>query len=119
MDSGSISELIIVNRIEIKIFPDETKLPPDSTATIAKGMVGGAVLGAALGALGGVLITAIGDDDSPNANKTAAICAGAGAILGTVAARIYYAVVADKDDAFVFQDFLLTNRLVPIMPDPV
>ena len=114
--SSSVSELLLVNKIKVSIIPDEAKQPPSS---VARGLVGGAILGATLGGLGALIYMSkfSGEEARRNANKWAGISAGAGALAGALGVGIFLKVTTDND-AYVFKDFLIANSQVPIMPDP-
>jgi|APLak6261663543_1056040.scaffolds.fasta_scaffold00221_9 hypothetical protein len=111
----SATELPRITRIDINVIPDVTKSPPNSTAKVVFGTIGGALLGGAVGVGGGALYNAIRD---PAEGKRKKILIGGGivgtAVLGSTA---LYILKADKH-AFVFKDFLLTNRQIPVVGTP-
>jgi hypothetical protein len=111
----SDAELSRITRIDINVIPDATKSPPNSTAKIVFGTVGGAVLGGAVGVGGGALWNVIFD---PAEDKRKKILIGSG-IAGTVVlgGTALYKLISDKH-AFVFKDFLLTNRQIPVVATP-
>ena len=112
----SATELPRITRIDINIIPDVTKSPPNSTAKVVFGTIGGAVLGGAVGVGGALLFAAaynaINDPDLAE-GKRKKILIGSG-IVGTAAFGVgaLIKLKADKH-AFVFNDFLLTNRQIP------
>jgi hypothetical protein len=109
------TELPRITRIDINVIPDVTKSPPNSTAKVVFGTIGGAVLGGAVGVGGGALYNAILD---PAEGRRKKILIGSG-IVGTavVGGTALYILKADKY-AFVFKDFLLTNRQIPVVGTP-
>jgi uncharacterized membrane protein YfcA len=111
----SATELPRITRIDINVIPDVTKSPPNSTAKVVFGTIAGAVLGGAVGVGGGLLFNAIKD---PAESKRKKIVIGSG-IVGTavVGGTALYILKADKQ-AFVFKDFLLTNRQIPVVGTP-
>jgi len=109
LSSFSKTDLNRVNRIDITVIPDDTKPPPNSTSKIILGSLGGAILGAFAGSLGAAITLAIINDDDVKreSNKWMAIAGGGGAVIGGVVAIYHF---LPDDNAFVFEDFLLTNR---------
>jgi hypothetical protein len=111
----SSTELPRITRIDINIIPDVTKAPPHSTAKVVFGTIGGAVLGGAVGVGGGASWNAVFDPEDGTRKK---ILIGSG-LVGTavLGGRALYILKADKH-AFVFKDFLLTNRQIPAVATP-
>ncbi|HXL09301.1 MAG TPA: hypothetical protein VN966_03700 [Candidatus Bathyarchaeia archaeon] len=111
----SDTELPRITRIDINVIPDVTKSPPNSTAKVVFGTIGGAVLGGAVGVGGAALYNAILE---PAEGKRKKILIGSG-IVGTivVGGTALYILKAGKH-AFVFKDFLLTNRQIPVVATP-
>ncbi|HTE29600.1 MAG TPA: hypothetical protein VK666_04450, partial [Chryseolinea sp.] len=110
----SAAEMSRVTRIDINVIPDATKSPPTSTAKLVFGTIGGAVLGGAIG-LGGAALWNLKDDPDESTGRKYLIAGGTiGAVgLGLTALKL---LKSDKN-AFVFKDFLLTNRQIPV-PNP-
>lgn len=111
----SDTELPRITRIDINVIPDVKKSPPNSTAKVVFGTIGGAVLGGAVGVGGGALYNA---KVEPEESKRKKILIGSG-IVGTAVfgGTALYILKADKY-AFVFKDFLLTNRQIPLVATP-
>ena len=109
LSSFSRTDLNRVTRIDITVIPDETKPPPNHASKIILGSVGGAIMGAFVGSLGAAIMLAIiNDDDAKRESNTWMGLAGAlGAFIG--GGKALYHFLPD-DNAFVFEDFLLTNR---------
>jgi hypothetical protein len=106
----SDTELPRITRIDINVIPDVTKSPPNSTAQVVFGTIGGALLGGAVGVGGGALYNAIREPAEDTAEKILIGGGIAGAAVFGVGA--FLILKADKH-AFVFKDFLLTNRQIP------
>jgi hypothetical protein len=106
----SSTELPRITRIDINVIPDVTKSPPNSTAKVVLGTIAGAALGGLVGVGGAALFNAKVD---PAEGKRKKILIGSG-ITGTLVfgGGALYILKADKH-AFVFKDFLLTNRQMP------
>jgi hypothetical protein len=106
----SDTELPLITKIDVNVIPDVTKSPPNSTTKVVFGTIGGAVLGAALGVGGGALYNA---KENPLEGDRKKILIGSG-IVGTVVVggTALFILKADKN-AFVFKDFMLTNRQYP------
>lgn len=111
----SSTELPRITRIDINVVPDDTKSPPNSTAKVVFGTIGGAVLGGAVGVGGGALWNAIFD---PEDGKRKKILIGSG-LTGTAGFGVGALIILKADKhAFVFKDFLLTNRQIPAVATP-
>lgn len=111
----SSTELPRITRIDINVIPDDTKLPPNSTLKIVFGTIGGAVLGGAVGVGGGALWNVI-FDPAEDKRKTIVIVSGIVVTL-VFGGSALYKLISDKH-AFVFNDFLLTNRQIPAIATP-
>jgi hypothetical protein len=99
-----------VNRIEIKVIPDETKSPPRSGTVKYGGSIAMGVVGAGLG-IGGAAIYNKEQEVEDDHKKYFLIGGGvAGAALGSL---ITYFILSSDENAFAFTDFLLTNRQFP------
>ncbi len=111
----SATELPRITRIDINVIPDVTKVPPNSTAKVVWGTIGGAVVGGAVGVGGAALFNAIVHPVEVSPKK---ILIGSG-IVGTLVGggTALHILKADKQ-AFVFKDFLLTNRQIPVARTP-
>lgn len=109
LSSFSKTDLNRVNRIDITVIPDVTKPPPSSVSKVILGSIGGAILGAFAGAFGAAITLAVINDDDVKreSNKWMAIAGGTGAAVGGLVALFHF---LPDDNAFVFEDFLLTKR---------
>jgi hypothetical protein len=106
----SAIELPRITRIDINVIPDVKKSPPNSTAKVVFGTIGGTLLGGAIGISGAALYNAKHDPSEAEARKYLIVGGiGGAAVLGGGA---LYILKADKH-AFVFNDFLMTNRQIP------
>jgi hypothetical protein len=104
-----VSDLNKVNRIQITVIPDKTKLPPLSTQKRISGSIVGGTLGAALFYLGASKL--IFNEEDEHYEKSVIIATGLGFVI--VGGISYFILKADKN-AFVFKDFLLTNRKISL-----
>ena len=111
----SSTELPRITRIDINVIPDVTKSPPNSTAKVVFGTIGGALLGGAVGVGGGALSNAIFDPAEGKRKKILILSGIAGTAVFGVGALLI--LKADRH-AFVFKDFLLTNRQIPVVGTP-
>jgi len=111
----SATELPRITRIDINVIPDVTKAPPNSTAKVVFGTIGGAVLGGAVGVGGAALFNAIVEPEEGNRKK---ILIGSGIVGTVVVGGIALKILKADKHAFVFTDFLLTNRLIPVARTP-
>jgi hypothetical protein len=111
----SSTELPRITRIDINIIPDVTKAPPNSTAKVYW-TIGVGVLGAAIGVAGGALWNSRDhSDDSDTRKKRLIGCGLAGTAVGVGTPLI---ILRAQKHAFVFNDFLLTNRQIPVVGTP-
>ncbi len=99
-----------INRIDIKVLPDDTKSPPRSGTIVKGGSIAMGVVGGGLGILGGAIYNKEAEVEEDN-KKYALIGGGiGGAVLG---AWVTYKILKSDENAFAFTDFLLTNRQFP------
>lgn len=111
LDHFSGADLATINRIEIDIIPDDTKSPPLPTSTVVLGSIGGGLLGSAVGFGGVFLFDKYVENLGDKKRKSEIIAALIGAAAGTYTG---YRLLRAERNAFVFKDFLLTNRTIPI-----
>ncbi len=106
------SDLSKINRIEVRVIPDKTKVPPPSFLKLAALTAAGAVLVAGL--VAGLIYLGVKrkilDKESKNFKRNSIGATLLGAGIGAGSSFLIFR--ADKD-AFVFKDFLLTNRQIP------
>jgi hypothetical protein len=111
----SATELPRITRIDINVIPDVTKSPPNSTAKVVFGTIGGAVLGGAVGVGGAALFNA---KVEPAEGKRKYILIGGGIVGAVVVGGTALHILKADKQAFVFKDFLLTNRQIPAVATP-
>ena len=111
----SQADLATITRIEINIAAEPKG--PTPTGHILKWSLGATVLGFAIGAGAMILLHGDFDSDKIKSDKTdILLAAGAGALIfGGL--TLLYELKAFKN-GFAFEDFLLTNRIIPTPTNP-